>query len=405
MVRLSVLPTLISLAAPASGQNLSVLLSDSNPLRLGSIIPESETFDMSTRGKFKGAMIAGFQGQASYNSNFFMTEQGEDDETSLNLTPWLKYISDPEGGAEASLEANYRPTFAFYHDNSDLNAVNQAGDFTLKVKGSRTEITAFGWYEEVGGSDRLTGTYVEGGLFTGGIRGVRMIAPRTSLHADLTAAITSYTSGGAVGAQVYTSHLGASWQASERFAVGPTLGFARAESDNTGTTDAWSLLIDARYQLGDRIWLTASMGPEFTFANGVAGGSDTNNVNLSADLRMKYLIDERWTWQNIVRSATVPAPSETNYLVNDISFTTELQRALLRGWVSGGVEYHFSGYEDVGVTTVSRGDENNLSLYVTYRRDIVPQRAYFDTTVRYTTNDGLIDWSQWMISAGFNAAF
>lgn len=405
MVWISALPALFAFSTAASGQSLTVQLSDPNPLRLGSIIPEVEHFDLSTRGKFKGALIAGLQADAIYNSNFFMTETNEQEETSAVLTPWLKYISDPEGGAQANLEVNYRPAFLFYHDNSDLNNVNQGGDFNLRVKGSRTEITAFGWYDQVAGSDRLTGTYVEGALFTGGIRGVRQIAPRTTLHAEASAAITNYSSGGAVGAQVYTGYFGAHWQATERFSVGPTLGCSRSESDNTGTTDAWSLLIDARYQLGERIWLTASFGPEFSYTSGAGGMADSSNVDLSADLRMKYLINERWTWQNTLHSATVPAPSDTNYLVNDIMVKTELQRGLLRGWLGGGVEYHLTGYQDVGLTTSTRGDENNLSLYLSYHRNIIPDRAYFETTVRYTTNDGLIDWSQWMLSAGFNMAF
>ena len=405
MVWISALPALVSLCSLASAQNLTVQLGDSNPLRLGSIIPESQDFDFSTRGKFKGALIVGTQADVVYNSNFYLTEDNEDDEISAVLTPWFKYISDPEGGAEASLEANYRPAFMIYHDNSDLNDVNQAGDITLKLKGSRTELTAYGWYEQVAGTDRLTNSYVEGALFTGGIRGVRQIAPRTALHAEVTAAVTEYTSGGAVGAQVFSGKAGAAWRASERLTFGPTIGFTRAESDNTGGTDAWSLLIDARYQLGDRIWLTSTFGPEFSQTAGVAGGADSDNVNLSADLRMKYLISERWTWNNTIRSATVPAPSDTNYLVNDISVMTELQRNLLRGWVSGGLEYHLSGYQDIGNTATARGDENNVSVFMTYQRNIIPQRAYFNTTVRYTSNDGLVDWSQWMISAGFNAAF
>lgn len=405
MVWISAVPALLSLSSLTSAQNLTVQLGDSNPLLLGSIIPEAQDFDLSTRGKFKGAVILGTQADVVYNSNFFMTENDEQDETTAVLTPWIKYISDPEGGAEASLEANYRPAFLFFHDNSDLNNVNQAGDITLKLKGSRTEITAYGWYEEVAGSDRLTGTYVEGGLFTGGIRAVRQIAPRTHLHSEITAAVTQYTSGGAVGAQVYTANLGALWLSSERLSFGPTVGYSRSESDNTGTTDAWSLLLDARYQLGERIWLTASFGPEFSYSSGVAGGEDSTNVDLSADLRMKYLINERWIWQNTIRSATVPAPSDTNYLVNDIAVMTELQRTLLRGWISGGLEYHLSGYQDVGATTTNRGDENNVSVYLTYQRNLIPDRAYFNTTVRYSSNDGLVDWSQWMLSAGFNMAF
>ncbi len=405
MVWISAVPALLSLSSLASAQNLTVQLGNSNPLQLGSIVPETQDFDLSTRGKFKGALILGTQADVVYNSNFYLTENNEDDEISAVITPWFKYISDPEGGAEVSLEANYRPQFMVFHDNSDLNDVNQAGDITLKWKGARTELTTYGWYEQVAGTDRLTNSYVEGALFTGGIRGVRQIAPRTALHAEATAAVTSYTSGGATEAQVYSAKVGASWRASERLSFGPTIGYTRAESDNIGGTDAWSLLIDARYQLGDRIWLTSSFGPEFSYSEGLAGSGDSNNVNLSADLRMKYLINERWTWQNTIRSATVPAPSDTNYLVNDVAVMTELQRGLLRGWVSGGLEYHLSGYQDVGTTAVNRGDENNVSVFMTYHRDIIPQRAYFNTTVRYTSNDGLVDWSQWLISAGFNMAF
>lgn len=404
-VWISTQAVLLSLCAAASGQNFSMQVADPNPLGIGSFVPVADDMEFDVTGKFKGAVFSGLETQAVYNSNFFLTEDDEESEVSALFEPWVRYISDPEGGASVQFEANYTPIIRCYLDNTDLNDVDQAGNFTLRLNGGKTQVAFFGRYNEVSGTDRLTGDFTTGSIFTGGVRGVRQIAPRTSLNGGFSAAISDYGSGANQGAEVYTAFMGGIWQASPRLGFGPTLRYTMSESDNTGTRDAWALMMDARYQLGDRIWLSASLGPEFSSTSGNTDTEDSNSIGLTGNITARYLIDERWAWVTTLRSATVPSPSETNYLVNDIALTTSLQRKLLRGSMSFGMEYNFSDYEDVGTVATSRSDENNLSLFLTYRRSVFSERVFLDSMLRYSVNDGQTDWEQWLLSAGLNVAF
>jgi hypothetical protein len=273
----------------------------------------------------------------------------------------------------------------------------------LKIEGSRTMLSLYGMYTEVSGSDRLTGDFVDGTVFSGGIRASRQIAPRTSLFASLTGSVSDYDSATNVGSEIYTTSFGGLWQATERIQIGSSLRYIVRESDNIDSVDSWALLMEARYKLGERIYLSASLGPEFTNDSGVDG--DETSIRLTGDVTARYAINERLTWTTSLRSASVPAPNETNYLVNDIQLSTALQRRFVRGWLTTGLEYNFSDYEDVGTVTVARGDENNLSWFTTYRRPLFSERVGLDTTLRYTINDGLVDWDQWLVTMGVNVMF
>lgn len=397
------LAALASLCGSAFAQNLSMQVADSNPLGIGNFIPSSQDLDMGLTGAVKGAFAYGFEAETAYNSNFFLTTDDEDDELSLFFSPWIRYISDPEGGANLSFTANYQPVMRSYLDNSDLNGMDQAGDFSVRLQGVKTDISVFGRYEGMSGTDRLTGEFVEGAVMTGGIRANRQIASRTSLNAGWSAAKSSFDSSDSEGAEVYTTYIGGMWDASQRISVGSTVRYTISESDNTGTRDAWALLMEARYRAGEKIWLSASLGPEYAVTSGA--GNDDSSLGLTGEIAARYDINDRWMWTTSVRNATIPSPSETNYLVNDILFTTTLQHQLTRGSVSGGLEYRFSDYEDVGTVTTTRGDENNLSAFVAYHRNFFQDRLAFDTTLRYTTNKGQTDWDQVLVSMGVNFRF
>jgi len=198
-------------------------VADPNPLGLGNFIPSSQDLDMGLTGAVKGAFAYGFEAETAYNSNFFLTASDEDDELSLFFSPWIRYISDPEGGANLSVSANYQPVMRSYLDNSDLNGMDQAGDFSVRLQGVKTDISVFGRYEGMSGTDRLTGEFVEGAVMTGGIRANRQIASRTSLNAGWSAAKSSFDSSDSEGAEVYTTYIGGMWDASQRISVGSTV--------------------------------------------------------------------------------------------------------------------------------------------------------------------------------------
>ncbi len=392
-----------ALCGHASAQNFTMRVADSNPLNIGGFIPGAgETLpDLSelTDG-IKGSAIYGLDTEAAYNSNLFLTETKEESDLSFFFTPWIRYISDPEGGAPFSFNVNYNPVARVYMENSDLNGFDQTGDVMVTFRGGKTEITLFGLYNELSGTDRITGDFVEGSLMTAGIRAARQLAPRTSLNAGFSAAMSDYGNSTDEGSDIYTTYLGAMWDASQKLSIGNTLRHTLSESDNIGNYEAIALLFEARYKLGERILLSASVGPELG-----QGEDNDSTVRFTGDLNMRYAINERLTWVNSLRSATVPSPDETNYMVYDVRVATTLERQFVRGWLATGLEYNLSAYEDVGTVATNRGDEQNLSVFITYRRNLLSERVNFDSTVRYSFNDGLVDWDQWMVSMGVNVLF
>lgn len=393
----------ISLCGFARAQNFTMQVADPNPLGLGNFVPGGEDFDLGLEGKVKGDFDYGLGVTTTYNSNFFLSETDEESEVFASILPWLSYNSDPEGGAIATLTANYNPAMRVYLENSDLNGFDQTGDAVLRLRGSKTDISFFGRYSELSGTDRLTGDFVEGSIVTGGIRAYRQIASRTSLNAGWSAAMSDYGSSVNEGAEVYTTYFGGMWESSPRLSFGSSIRYTVSESDIAGTRDAWALLMEARYRVGERIWLSASVGPEYSTNSGA--GVDDSSLSLACSLSARYVINERWSWTSSINTATVPSPSETNYQVNEIAFSTALYRQLLRGAISAGLEFRLSDYQEVGAVTTPRDDEQYINTYLTYSRPLFSQRVFFDSTLRYGINDGLTDWSQFTLSAGLNVVF
>jgi hypothetical protein len=388
----------------ATSQNFSLQVADPNPLRIGGFVPSSMDLLESTGGiesGLKGAFAFNAGLETIYDSNFFLSENDEESEVSLLFSPSVNYTSDPEGGAFFSLMANYSPTFRAFLENSDLNDLDHSGDVVMTLSGSRTEVSFFGRYNELSGTDRLTGNFVSGQVFSGGVRATREIATRTSINGGLSYSQSDYSSGETEGATIFSTYFGGLWRATERIGLGSTLRYTQSESDNSGTRDAWALLAEARYRAGERIWLSASLGPEFSKDS----ETDDDTVNLRADLECRYVINERWSWLNSLNTATVPSPSTAGYVVNNYGFVTELEHQLLRATVRGGVELNYTEYQTVGNVTENRDNEENLSLFLSYNRNFFNERMAFDSTVRYSVNNGDEDWNQWQVSLGLSIPF
>lgn len=385
-------------------QDFTTQVGISDPLGLGSFIPKESDWDIGIGGGIKGQFGYSLKLESDYNSNFFLTETNEKSELSTRLLPTLHYSSDPEGGAKFSITADYRPVLRNYLHNDNLNGFDQNGELVVNFLGGKTFITLFGDYRELSGTDRLTGDFVEGSLITSGFRGSRQIAPRTAINAGWSAAISDFSGSANEGAEVYTSYLGGLWDATERISLGSTLRYTVSKSDNIGTRDAWALLMETRYKLGERIWFSCSLGPEYATDSG-SGSNDGSSLGLTGELTAKYVISDLWTWLGSFRSVTVPSPNETNYVINDFLFTTSIQRQLLRATVSGGIEYRTSQYEDVGTVATNRGNENNLSIFASYSRPLFTERVLLDSLVKYTFNDGLTDWSQFLVYIGIETRF
>jgi len=387
----------------AASQDFALEVANPNPLRIGSFVPSGLALPMDAglEGGIKGAFNYGVGIQTTYDSNFTLVEDNEESEVTAAISPWLGYVSDPEGGAFFSLAANYYPSYRVYLENSESNQFDQSGDVVMTFTGSRTEVAVFGRYAQLSGTDRFTGNFNTGSVISGGVRATRQVATRTSLYGGLSYSESSYSSGGREGSQSTTANFGALWSASERTSVGSSIRYSRSESDNTGTRDAWALLAELRYKAGERIWLSASLGPEFTSDS----RTDDNSVGVRAEIDARYVINERWTWSNSLGTATIPSPSDVGYIVNNVNFTSQLSHQLLRARVSGGFSFDYTEYESVDVVVRPRDDEQNYSLFLAYSRNLFSERVSFDSSVRYRMNDGDRDWSQWLVSMGLSVPF
>lgn len=399
---ISSLAPLSLLNEPAAAQIFTTRVGDANPLKIGAFIPSDPVLDMDLgiKGRFKGQFLYGIGGDVAYDSNFFLTEDHEEDEIILSLTPWITYISDPEGGAPVSFSVNYAPTVVAFLENSDLNSTDQTADFTLKFTGSRTDVSLFGSYAEISGTDELSEEFLNGKLYTTGIRANRQIASRTTMNAGCSYATSDYTSGDAEGAEMLTAYVGGLWQKSERLGLGTTLRYTMSESDNISSTAAWALLLELRYKAGERVWLSASLGPQYI--ESVDSGS---SISLTGDLSARYVINERWTWMNSLQAVTVPSPNETDFVVTTTSFSTGLQRQLLRGSVGGGLDLRLSQYDAVGDTLTPPDDGQNVRLFLNYGRSIFSEKVDLNTRISYAVNDGERNWSQVEASIGISMAF
>ncbi len=352
-----------------------------------------------TELKIKGGMNLGLQVGTIYDSNFFLDESNGESETSFYASPLIEYITDPEGGAPCSFKASYGPAFRAYHENSEYNDVDHVGEVVWTVRGSRTELTLFGRYNELSGTDRLSGEFVNGSLFNGGLRLERRMASRTLGFLGASTAISDYSQNDLEGSEVDSIFLGGLWEATSRTALGSSVRYSRISGDGVPDIDAWALLFEARHIVSDRINLAASVGPEY------ARDGEADRLGVTGFLRATYNFSERWAWINSIRHALVPTSSSSNQLVDDLVVSTTLQRSLERGSIGGGVEYRYSEFVNVGPNADLRSDEQNAAFVLTWSRPFFSDRVTLDTSARYAFNSGRSDWEQFLFALALKSSF
>ncbi len=385
-----------------SAQNFVSRSGSLNPFGANGALPFGQVWESSADLGVKGGFSSGVRFNTVYDSNFFQTESDEEDEETLTLTPYLAYTTDPEGGASAMISASYSPSANWYLNNPDLDAFNQGGAFSMVVSGSRTVISMYASYSQQSGVDRLAGGFLSGSALSVGLQGSYQLAPRTNIYANFTPTIVDYEEGNFTGFSDFAMSFGGFWAATERLSFGPNLGYTTSSSDNTGDFDSWSLSGNVNYQASMRIQLAASLGLQYSR---YSQNSSSNGTNVIGSLNAIYQINERWQWANSVQSGIIPSPSQANYVINNWSISSMLNRSLLIGSVGMGVDLEFSSYEAVGPTAVSQGDEQNLGFIVSYSRPIYSDRVGFNSSLRYNLNNGEEDWSQLLVNVGLSLSF
>ena len=360
-------------------------------------------FPAESAGPLKGGFYYGLDGTVTYDSNFFISDDYTQSELTTAIAPWMVYRSDPEGGADFSFEARYSPVFQIYANNSDFNGVDHTGGASFTYSATRTTIKVYADYSQVSMSDRLAAGFIQGSILNYGITGSYQLASRTSLLAGWSAATSDYDSGARSGADIYTSEVSGLWDATERLRIGPSVQHTLTESDSTGERDAIGLLVKTRYHWGERILIDGSGGVEFS--KNSRSGDDGREAGLTGRISVDYAFNDRWTFRGALRYSTVPSPTNLNYLVNDLSFTSAIIRSFDRATLEFGLVVSSSDYEAVGLVAGNRQDDDYLSGYLTYRRKLFSDRISSDISLRCSTNDGQNEWSQWQLSTGIKVEY
>lgn len=377
-------------------------IADSETVGINVISSIGEVFESTAGQGLKGGFGYGMGVDSMFDSNFFLTESNPASELNVNYLPSISYGTDPEGGADISFTANYRPVIRTYLENSNLNGVDQSGDVSMKIEGSKTVISSHIQYDQSSGVDRIIGKFVNETLFSAGVEGSYQIAPRTSLSASLTASISDYDNNSIVGSDIYTAYICGYWSATERFSVGPAIRYSTAKSNNTGTRDSRELLIQAQYRLREKIQFAAALGVEYATNSRDEGNG---SVGLTGNISAIYAISEKIRWISSVRYITVPSPSDVNYVINNLMISTALNRQLLRGSVGFGLDLNIANYEQVGTASTSLKDDNNMGVFLSYDRKLLMERLDFQSRIIYAINHGQENWSQVQVSIGLGVQF
>ena len=386
----------------AHAAEFATQVADTDPLGIGTWpTMDGWPVDGLTDG-IKGDIGWTLRAESSYDSNFFLSETDRTDEWLFLFEPSMRYTSDPEGGAQAALVANYRPVSRTYLDQSDLDRIDHSGDASLTWRGAKTEAALFARYLELSATDRLTGEFTDGSLITTGVRLSRQVAPFTRLHLGASFANSDYGNSINDGAEVFSAHLGALHDATPRLSLGANTRFTAMESDTVRRREAWALLGDLRYRFGQRTRVSLSVGPEFVTLDAASG--DETSVRLSANLGATWQINDRWTWNQSLRTASIPSPTTTGAVLNDFAWSTTLRRQFTRGSIETGIEAHLTDAESVGTATEPE-DEWNFAAFIGGRRPLGSDRIHLDGTLRHAFNRGRSDWNQWIVSIGLRVDF
>ncbi len=371
-------------------------------LGLRGILPSREGMTLGPVEGIKGGFGYGLAARATYDSNFSLDEDNPDSELTGNILPWINYFSDPEGDAPFSFTANYQPNIRAYLNNPDLNGVDHSGNVAMQVKGSKTLISAYMNYDAVSGTDRISGTFVNGTLLSTGVSGTYQLASRTSVYANCRYSMSDYGSSSLVGSDMYSAEIGGYWSASERLSYGPSIRYNRDVSDSAGTRDAWSLNMQTRYLMANKLQFVGSLGVQSATNSNDNGGT---TLGMTGSLSANYAITEKLSWLNSARYETVPSATDANYMIDNLMISTALRRQLLRGEVGIGLDMNISKYVEVGPVGTQLGNEDYLSAVLSYRRKLFMERLDFDSSLRYGMNHGRRDWSQLQLSVGVQFQF
>ena len=224
---------------------------------------------------------------------------------------------------------------------------------------------------------------------------------QTSNKASQMPSLVDYGESSIFGFSNYSANVGGFWAATELLSFGPNLSYSTSSSDNTGARDSWGCSLQANYNDAELIQLAGSFGLQYSQNSRDSG----TQLNFTGSLSASYQFNELWSLNGSIQSGVVPSPTQTNYVINNWSISSTLNRSLLIGSIAMGLDMVFSEFDQVGDVGATQNAEQNISAVLAYTRPIFKDRFGFHTSLRYSLNRGQIEWSQIQLNAGLSMGF
>ncbi|MBK1833635.1 hypothetical protein [Roseibacillus ishigakijimensis] len=379
-----------------------------------------------------------------YDTNLLLSEEDEVQATSFSISPTLRYLSAPEGGALWIGKFTYTPTAQLFFEDSDYNSVDHLAGVGLSYSGAVIELNTLAGYREKTDSDRFEGGRVEDRLLTFALDTEYYLSEKTALVAEFAYGSFRDDRANSREADSVIASLTGYWSFTPLVRLGPSIRYGSSDSDNFGRTTAVAALLRGQYELSEVVRLGSFLGVErsdkdfddssdtaftfgvdFLYEDPLLPWSLSGEWALQSVQRLNSLStrlgggESRWggrlqanyQWTDFTRFSLsllyqpIPDPGGSRYSVNDLSFSIGGQHDFGDSLVGLRYYHTLSQYEALQGFGPTPDDQSLSGVRFSYERKMFDDLFRLGSYLAYSSGDGQTSWSRNQIGVTFDYAF
>lgn len=289
----------------------------------------------------------GLSGGGLFDDNIYTTESDEESDFILSLSPTIALsMGDYRQRQGNLLSVDYTPSFVFYTDNSDLNAVNHRVNAAGQWKREPWQLNLSQGYLDLFDSSSDIGGLTRRQIFNTMFSGQYEISPKTALEANFRQNLNNYDSetGSTSNDQIndWTVESFVNYQATPKFKASVGLAAGWVDSSESVDTCFQQLLTRVMYKWSEKLDFTASVGAQLQEFEEFQNMTQDNKLNGIFALGTTYRpVEKTVLGLGAYRRDNTSASSvNENYTVTgvDLSIRQFLTPTLSAG-LSGGYSY------------------------------------------------------------------
>ncbi len=296
-------------------------------------------------------LLLGLGFSAVYDDNIYLENDDTDEDFIFTISPSIGFdVGDPKGNY---LSLIYTPSFVFFADNSEENAVEHAVDLLFRRQTERWLLEANFGFRSLSGSsfgdeddedDRgeLLGERVDRDTYVAGLRATYSVSDKTSVETGIAAAFTDYEE--FLDTLDIVSRTFVDFRVTGKTRLGFGFGFGYAETEGGPEQVYEQALLRVEYNPTSKITLHADGGFEFRQVDG--GDNQTNGI---FGLGVVYTPFENTilSLNGYRRVRPSSAIENSNYTATGVTASLK-QRFLQKYYVSVASGYEHTEYESLG---------------------------------------------------------